>query len=281
MIGEVEGPKLKSLKLNKNMEKEPEKWSEYPAYQEEDLEIKNKEELEEAKEVAGVSSHDEAMERFKINEIEHIEETLWGGGRSVKVLETNISNATISRGIVVDPQDAGEYITLYHFKSDQLEGDSWSFGKREGEDIWNNPDVKHVQLPEVEKDTLFLIDDQNLIEPGEDFWYDLDEKIKSNENMLQELRNPTEDDLKNDILERYCFPGGYLLKRRNTFTPATVSREGSVFRVKSEHWGKEMFLDYEEVKASYVEVRKWRISRLQFAESEYQKLIRIFKRKTH
>lgn len=47
------------------MEKEPKNWSEHPAYKEEDLEIKNEEELEKAKEMAGVTSHDEAIKRHQ------------------------------------------------------------------------------------------------------------------------------------------------------------------------------------------------------------------------
>jgi len=46
------------------MDKEPKHWSEHPAYKEEGLEIKNEEELEEAKEIAGVTSHKEAIKRF-------------------------------------------------------------------------------------------------------------------------------------------------------------------------------------------------------------------------
>src|SRR3989344_3668890 len=52
------------------MEKEPKNWSEHPAYQEEDLEIKNEEELKEAKEMAGVTSHKEAVKRFAQKELE-------------------------------------------------------------------------------------------------------------------------------------------------------------------------------------------------------------------
>ena len=42
------------------MEKEPKNWSEHPAYKEEDLEIKNEEELKEAKEAAGGTRLSEA-----------------------------------------------------------------------------------------------------------------------------------------------------------------------------------------------------------------------------
>ena len=52
------------------MEKEPKHWSEHPAYKEEDLEIKNEEELKEAKEMAGVASHKEAIKRFSERELE-------------------------------------------------------------------------------------------------------------------------------------------------------------------------------------------------------------------
>ena len=52
------------------MDKEPKNWSEHPAYQEEDLEIKNEEELKEAKEMAGVTSHKEAVKRFAQKELE-------------------------------------------------------------------------------------------------------------------------------------------------------------------------------------------------------------------
>ena len=50
------------------MEKEPKHWSEHPAYQEEDLEIKNEKELEEAKEIAGVTSHEDVIKQLNKSE---------------------------------------------------------------------------------------------------------------------------------------------------------------------------------------------------------------------
>lgn len=50
------------------MAEELKHWQEHLAYKDEDLEIKNEEELKEAKEAAGVTNHEEAMKWFEANE---------------------------------------------------------------------------------------------------------------------------------------------------------------------------------------------------------------------
>ena len=80
------------------MEKEPKNWSEHPAYKEEDLEIKNEEELKEAKEAAGVTSLSEAGLR-------HYEE---GGLKKI----INVGRKTVEIQKIMENIRTGDFIEV-------------------------------------------------------------------------------------------------------------------------------------------------------------------------
>ena len=93
------------------MDKEPKNWSEHPAYQEEDLEIKNEKELEEAKEIAGVTSHEDAMERFRAENSENEDDykpkkVKWSRDDEICItLQNKQGNKIIVEVMIIDDED--------------------------------------------------------------------------------------------------------------------------------------------------------------------------------
>ena len=93
-----------SLKF-KIMEKEPKNWSDHPAYKEEDLEIKNNEELEEAKEIVGVARNTEEIDN-RIRAVATEEQDVKLQRRSEKQRNKEAFVALLENSGIVGEQDS-------------------------------------------------------------------------------------------------------------------------------------------------------------------------------
>ncbi len=171
------------------------------------------------------------------------------GFGSLRMFEKHMSGTgTLMQALVVDPEGENQDVSLYYLNSENLSGDNFRPGKLDSEDVWNSPEIKHVSLPKVEKQKLFLVDNQTLQEPDKDFWNNFYNRIIANKEFVKKTENPTKEDLINSIKnEKFISDGGIGF----SYGEIEFSEEKNGIRFQSTDKKVDIFFTFAELKERY------------------------------